>query len=589
MSQLINLVPNPSTDMQWVPRSAAISATAFAGFNTPGFISSVKVIGNLAYGTIASNRNPGNDEPFVYNIATNTFLVVGGITAANTPLSPATTGDWVPPIIDVIGSRIVMTHPGFAGAATGFFFGWFDISGFTSNTITGDTHGTTAVDTLSTDVLTAGWNVGMTITDLAGDLPAGTYIKAIAANGLSLTLSAAATGSHATTFTVAGGTATAPLWGAGNVNQNPLLAVPVSVVQFNGRAYFAVGNSIPFSDSGNATQATDSSVTQVLTPNNGIPVTSLAPLPLLSPVTGGIIQAIVAFQSTAAIQLISGDPTTSNLLMNLLKGGTGTLAPLSLMPTIQGLGFISPEGLRFVSLQGMVSEPIGDAGKGVAVPFINVVNPSRTCAVYNTDTLRISVQNGAVNGQPVQDYWFDFTRKVWFGPHTFPASIIQPYNDTFIMVANGINAQLWQSDATPSIASVYIENGKNMSWDFQTSLLPDTDDMAMHEILETTVGANWPPQAVIVAAFLDEFSSVIDSVNLAGSGAAATIWGAFTWGAAPWLGGVGVFKQRSIFWHIPIVVKQGSIQLSGNSVAGLIVGNLYIRYQELGYVLENTS
>jgi hypothetical protein len=68
-------------------------------------------------------------------------------------------------------------------------------SGFTDATKTGDTHQSTTIDNLSANVLQAGWSPGMVISDSAGDLPTGTRIVSIAANGLSITTSLAAIGS----------------------------------------------------------------------------------------------------------------------------------------------------------------------------------------------------------------------------------------------------------------------------------------------------------------------------------------------------------------------------------------------------------
>jgi hypothetical protein len=61
----------------------------------------------------------------------------------------------------------------------------------------GNTHGNTTIGGLSANVLLGGWQPGMRIADADGDIPPGTTIVAIAADGLSLTLSQAATGSHA--------------------------------------------------------------------------------------------------------------------------------------------------------------------------------------------------------------------------------------------------------------------------------------------------------------------------------------------------------------------------------------------------------
>ena len=127
MQNLSNLVPDPSTPNLWQCRPASFKLTSFSGFTTPGFISALLVAGNFAYGMIATGRNAGHDEPFVYNIVTNTFVTVTGtITMATTPASPATSGAWVPPIMDIIGSKVVVTHQGFAAGTN--FIGWIDIS-----------------------------------------------------------------------------------------------------------------------------------------------------------------------------------------------------------------------------------------------------------------------------------------------------------------------------------------------------------------------------------------------------------------------------------------------------------------------------
>ena len=584
MVQLQNLVPNPNTMDTWVPRPGSVLLTEFPGFTTPGFVSALFVIGDIAYGMIASGLHAGKDQPFAYNISTNTFETVSGITAANTPTSPATSGDWVPPIMDVVGSKVVVTHPGFAGGALGFFFGWFDISGFTDASKTGDTHLSTTIDNLSANVLQAGWTPGMTIT--GAGIPAGTTIVSIAVGGLSLVTSAASTIAAAgVALTVAGGTAVAPLWAAGNTNGNPLLKVPVSVKQLSGRAYFAVGSSLVLSDVGDATQVTNA--TQVLTPNNGLAITAIGQLPLSSPITGGIIQALVAFQGVAAMQVITGDPTTTDLRINIMKVGTGTLAPLSIVSHNDGMAFISPEGMRVVNFSAVVSNPIGDGGTGITTPFIYAISPSRIAATANADVIRISVQDGSDFGQPHEEYWFDLTRKCFHGAHSFPADQIQPWRATFILAPVGVTGKLFQSDAQPNTSSVYTENGSAITWVFQTSLLPDADGQGnMNCIIESNLAANFPPQTQTTVNALDENETVLDSVIMSGTGAPATTWGSFVWGAAPWLGGAGFFRQRPIQWHVPIVFKQGFIQITGPSLSGLVLGNLYIRYQELGYNIE---
>ena len=95
--------------------------TNFPGLTTPGFVSGLIIVGSYACGMIATGRNAGKDEPFVYNIVTNTIVTVTGITAGNSPTSPATTGPWVPPILCLISSKVLIAHPGYSGTGTNFF------------------------------------------------------------------------------------------------------------------------------------------------------------------------------------------------------------------------------------------------------------------------------------------------------------------------------------------------------------------------------------------------------------------------------------------------------------------------------------
>jgi hypothetical protein len=177
-----NLIPSNDTADSWVPRPAAVQLSAFAGFTTPGFVSASLVVGDIEYGLIASGRNAGKDEPYAYNIRTGAFLTVTGILAANCPTSPPTSGAWTPPILAVVGNRVIVCHPGFAGGAVKF--GWFDVSSFTA-TISTTTNSTTTLAS-ATNMLQAGVQPGQTISK--ADVPAGTTVVSIATNGLSLVM-----------------------------------------------------------------------------------------------------------------------------------------------------------------------------------------------------------------------------------------------------------------------------------------------------------------------------------------------------------------------------------------------------------------
>lgn len=646
MQMLANLIPDNAQDFSWVPRPAAVELTAFATFSSPGFISGLLVVGDIAYGMIASARNVGNDEPFAYNLGTNTFLGVTGITAGNTPVSPATTGAWTPPTIKQVGSRIIVTHPGFPGGATKF--GWFDISGFTETTTgdtntstlitgnpsilgvqpgmtisggtipanttvvstanfvlvtTGNTHSNTTLDGLGS---TTGLAVGQTVAG-AGIQP-GTTIAALpggSAVTLSLAATATATGVTVTfagatitmsaaagssvnnvTLTIAGGTTTTPLWGAGDTDRNNLPSTPLGVEQFNGRAYFVLGiNGIVFSDSGFACRVSNTLAVQALTTNDGLACTAIGPLMLSAPLTGGIVQSLIVFEGPNKMQQIIGDQATGNLSMNALPVATGTNAPLSIVPCEIGTAFVSPQGLRVINFNANVTPPIGDSGRGICDPFVFSVQPSRICAAANADTIRINTQNGKVSSLPQQDWWYDLSRQVWCGPHTFPASLIQPWRNTFALAPAGVTNSLWQSDAYQSLASTYVENGLNLNWAFVPTLLPDNAEAQMNAMVETTVALSIAAGQTVSVAAIDDFSILQDTVTIL-AGGVPSLWGSAIWGVSLWGGAGSFYRQRLVEWHLPIVFKQLTLQITGPSGYPTRIGNVFMKFEILKYVLE---
>lgn len=607
MSSLQNLIPSLTTLRQWIPRPAwtglaggggavwgsfAWGAGVWGGFGNiaaAAQINALLVVGNYIYGMVAvtSGTNAGKDQPFVYNWATQTFLTIsipGG--AASLPTTPASSGDWTPPTMSQVAQRIIVTHPGFTGG-TSPFFGWIDVSGFSDNSHTGTTHSTTTIDGLSANVLTAGWQVGMTIT--GSGIPANTTISSIAANGLSIVMSRAATASAGgVTLAVAGGTTTAPLWASGNTNGTVLTAVPVAVLQFNGRAYYAVSTGVQFSDSALPCQITNA--TQAIVFQNGLSVTALGGLPYFQ-TTGGLLQALIAFQGDSQMQQITGDAATSNLAVNAIGIGVGTIAPLTICQTPLGLTFVSPDGVRFIDPLGRISDPIGYKGDGVINPFLNAVSPSRMCAAYNQDVFRVTVQNAAISGSPYQEYWLHVSKKVWSGPHTCACSLVQPlqaspHTTDFVIVPQGTTALLSISNVQPSSSSTYTENGNPLSWTFQTTLLPDTEQMAENAVVETTTALALPSQTNVTVLAVNETGNTLNMSQITGAAITGATWGSSTWGAFVWQAASGSLRQYDIPWTAPLVFKQMTLIYSGFSVASFAIGNVYMKYRPLGYRLQ---
>ncbi len=527
MTALQNLIPFPGTKNLWGCRPAAVNIADYSliggpfssGFSSgfqfaipgAGFISCFKVIGNVVYGLIASSTFPNHDYPFAFNLVTMTNVGVTGATAANTPVSPASTGDWTPPTMDLIGVRLVVTHPGFTGAG-GVFFGYFDIS-----------------DPLN------------------------------------------------------------PVWhGANTSGAVVLTVVPTAVHQFGQRAYFAINPptgqpSLVASDVLNALTVTNAG--QVLTFGDNEQLSALGGLPLDNQL-GGVIQALIVFKGVSNIFQVTGDfALTTGWSINSLNAATGTLSPSAVCSTPLGLAFISPEGLRIIDMNAHVSPPIGDAGNGVTSAFIYALEPSRTCATANANVIRISVKNGGVAGTPTQEYWYHINRQCWSGPHTFPASCIQPYKNTFIEAAFGVDHILFQSDAAQTSTSTYVENGNQMTFAWQTAMLPDAQQMCENNILESTINMALAANVSIGVSALDQNGTVLDSVAITPSGA-STVWGNFQWGQAQWLGAANALYPQELQWSAPLVFRRLALLATGDCASGILIGDMFLRYEQLGYLQQ---
>lgn len=512
MQALTNLIPDPAARFQYVCRPAAEELTTFSGFSSPGFVSALHVRGTLVFGMIASATNTGKDEPFCYDTETDTFVTITGFTSANTPDSPATSGEWEPPVIAPVGVYLLVTHPGFDGVT--YFFGWIDIS------------------------------------NLA-----------------------------------------APTWSAGNTATNALASRPVSVALFNSRAYFAVANSLVYTDALDPLTVTNAK--QVLTLGDSTSITALASAQLNTQY-GGVIAALIAFKGASVMYQVTGDQVTNDLAQNAIDVATGTLGPNTITSTPQGLAFMSPQGLRLIDSSGNVTDPIGVQGTGVTIPFRYALVPSRMAAAYNNDVYRITVQNGKALGTPVQEWWYDFSRSLWTGPHTFTASLIHAFShvegnahSSFIVAPVDIVATLWDSHSVPALDSTYVENGTQLSFEWTTTFLPDLLQMSETAVIETTINMSLVSgvDAVSVSA-IDEDGTILDTVGIAATGA-ATIWGSFTWGSALWRGAPNNFKPRQVKWTQPITFRWLQISVTGTSVADYTLGNMFNRVQPLGYLEQN--
>lgn len=377
------------------------------------------------------------------------------------------------------------------------------------------------------------------------------------------------------------------VWHGGNTVTTLLPNPPTAVKQFFNRAYFLVNppTGQPAAYFTDVLTLTITDPTHIITFNDNVPLTALGALPLNSQLTGGTIQSLIVFKAAAQMWQITGDAALTNnpLNVNAMNVATGTLAPNTITPTPKGLGFISPEGLRVIGFNGTISDPIGDAGGGITVPFIYAISPSRMNAACSGKVFRVSVQNGFATGSPFQEYWFDIPRGCWSGPHSFPSTSIDVYNNTFIMAPKGVPGTLFRSDAVQSSTSTFVENGTQMTFDWNTAMLPNTQQMAENAMIETTINIALSAGITLTVSAGDENGALYNTVTLTGA-AQTTVWGGFVWGAALWQGAANALAPRRLNWAIPIVFQRIFLSVSGNCAPGLKMGDMYMRYQQLGYL-----
>ena len=512
MISLSNLVPDLGAKGMWQCRPAAQKLTTFAGFASPGFISCQLVIGTRVYGMVASSRNTGRDEPFVYDVPSGAFITVTGVNAANTPASPPTSGTWIPPVMALIGGKIIVTHQGF-NEAGGYFLGTIDINN-----------------------------------------PA------------------------------------APAWSAGTLTGLVTLpAKPVSVALYSGRAWYAVENALVFSDTTSPTNCTAG--TQVLTLGTNQTITAMSGMPLVNQVQGGIIQSLTVFTGSYLIYQVTGDAALSTLALNELQVATGTYSQNSICSTPQGLCFVSPEGVRFIAPTGLISDPLGVGGQGLNRIFDYVAVPSRVAIAYAGDVIRFNIPSNYAIGTVLYEFFYHLSKKVWSGPHTFPASLVQGYGNSFIITPVGVSGALYRSNVTPTFTDSYIENNARMSWQMVTPLLPQTSDMAMHEVIEQTISLAVSPSDDYTFSLVDEQNNNLGTTILEHT-TSPSLWGSAKWGSSTWGGGPNVgYSTFQLSYAKPIVFKQAFFVGSGPASSAFRVGSFSVRLKELGYVvpLPNVS
>lgn len=501
-----NLIHDPTSKGVLAPRPASLLLTNFPGFTTPGVVSVLFATSTRIYGLIASGRNAGKDEPFCYDTTLNAFVTVSGITSANCPNTPTTVGDWTPPCMELIGVKLVVTHPGFVGGTN--YIGWFDLTN-----------------------------------------PA------------------------------------APTWNAGNVTgAGTFTQPPICVGTFYNRAWYGFADGhVAFSDILAPTVVTNAG--QVLNPDGTDPIVGFAPQPMTTG-TQGILSALLIFKA-GSIWQITGDyanTTTQPLAMNCLTASVGTKSNRSLTATPDGTFFLANDGIRTVSLTGVVSEPQPD----VIFPFYNVNPASRASADYSADVYRITVTS--VNNQGTLgkfDYWYSLRFNRWTGPHTFAYDVVVAFGNTFVLASNDNPAMLWTSNPFPSSSDTFVENGVQLTLQLTTTAISPDPPMAEKAAIEMEFNFTPSPQTYNVQV-LDASGNILNQTTLK-SGVIPATWGVGTWGGGGVWGAAPYNLETSpLNFDKPLVFKQCVVSLTGQSAQYLRFGVFRFRYEGLGYTGQDT-
>lgn len=372
----------------------------------------------------------------------------------------------------------------------------------------------------------------------------------------------------------------APVWSAGNTATNGLPSVPQALQQFNNRIYFFCKNVAYYTDTLALTMTNSN---QSFTLGDFTPITAAGGLPV-GTTSQGILQGILAFK-TNKIWLITGDVAQTDLAVNELSPSVGTSAPRSVVPTPEGVRFVAIDGIRNINFFGVVSLPDPD----LAVPFIYAVTPSRVAAGYNSDIYRICTQNGNAVNSPFQDFWYDFKRKGWTGPHTFQYDLAIPLSNDFMLASNILPAKLWDAFVVQGHqggGTSFIENGVVLNWQYETCPMTDLENIYANSCNRSTIEIASPASGQIYNFIAqDENGSLLSQGSIAIS-ANQTIWGAFIWGAANWGASQSGLLPRTIPWNSAVVFNKLSIMGSGPSSLGFKIASLHLGYKRLNYLLN---
>jgi hypothetical protein len=376
----------------------------------------------------------------------------------------------------------------------------------------------------------------------------------------------------------------APAWSSNNLTTQPLTAVPTAVANFNNRAYFAVGNKLPYGD---VLLLSRTLATQQLTIGDQTDVTALSGLPVQT-TSSGVLQALIVFKKNQIWQ-VTGDTTTNNLSQNYVSLTIGTTAPRSLAQSPQGLYFAASAGPYFIDPMGTlrsVTNTAQDPDPDIQIPYVNTTQTTRIAGAYSGSVYRVCIPT-VINGQSVtNDYWFDEHRRRWNGPHSFAYDCASSYGNNFVISGAGNSHLLMGSQSVPDTTSVFTDLGVAQSPMMLTSTFPKPGKMTEKQVVESTQelsasGGNITYQVTVQ----DEQGNALETVAVPIVAAGGLWGGGGNWGGGGiWTNSWNIPHVYSLPWAAPIVFKKMALEITASASAQLQIGTHFARYQDTGYM-----
>jgi hypothetical protein len=539
MASLVNLIPDPSTRNLWQCRPAAITLINLATALPAGsVISGMIAIGTRLYGMVSSTTFPGKDQPFCYDVQTNsivpiTGLYVGGVaqavTAASLPTTPPAAGPWTPPSFALCGSNLIIAHPGYT-TASGVFFGVISTLNPFKLTYQGTNTLANALIFPPSWVQTFNGRVFFLVNP-PGQQPAAYMSDSL--NALQITnANQILTFGDNIPLTVAAGL---------GLSNQLLGGVVQALIIFKGvSALYQVTGDYAL---GNLEVNTLNAATGTLAPN-----------------TVNSTEKGVMFMAPDGVRLIDLGARVSDPIG---KDGQGVTLPFynALVPSRANAAYNS--GLYRVQMQnGLVAanpqqewwyDVVRDKWSGPHTTAIYMVVPY-------ANTFLVALQAG--------------------GSKIFQSDVVQSPNSTF--VENGTQLT-WIYQPT------YFPDQDKMC-EFCTIETTLTLQLGPNNSLPSAWSSGWssgwgstPNTNAVAVSFIDQNSNVVDTAN-PGSAVSGSLWGNFLWGVGKWGGAADNLYPRQLNWHLPVVFRRGTIQATGASSSYLKIGDLRVRMQELGYL-----